>query len=67
MKRRRARLKRRLAGLSPRAVKGRERLAKTIARLALRIDKVEMYLGGHRLWVITPCGGTLYWRPEAEK
>jgi hypothetical protein len=66
-KRRRAGLKRRLARLGPGAVKERERLDRSLRRLSIDIAKVEMYLGGPRLLVITPCGGIIYQRTGAPK
>lgn len=61
-RRRLARQKRRLARLRPRQVKARERIEKSISRLSIEIAKVEMFLGGPRVMVITRDGARLYQR-----
>jgi hypothetical protein len=66
-KRRLAGQKRRLARLRPGQVRRREQIERSISRLQIDIAKVEMFLGGPRVMVISRDGTRLYQRTDAAR
>jgi hypothetical protein len=54
--------KRRRARLRPGQVKARQRIERSLSRLAIEIAKVEMFLGGPRLLVVAGDGIRFYQR-----